>query len=469
MEYGNYKYNTRVFQILDIKFNKTWNQYSVYLVNNQYDTHFDFVFTLWNTLNTIKEWKETKKKVMMVCLYIPEKNIHFYIQSNMAITENTTVYDYNNKVKNAFQAFWESNSIHDPNDYRYIIVEFMPIEQNNKSYSKLRSSSPNLPNIKNIDRKFYSTSTKSSLTTSNGNGNGTIESKLKNQNKWLIKPIKNKMNKDVNSILCALDIETIKLNNDTQIPIAISFAYLTKSGEFKSFITLIDHKLLISNEKEAVLNMWSNFYKRLKGLNLSSKLIIYSHNLGAFDGYFITQSLFNYEKDFNNIQILIDNANNFITINYKYSTQPYLNLCEEELAEKGFFNENANLLKDNFHWVFLDSCRVFPISLNELTKIFDVEGKKGKYNLDWNNIKVFENPIELNNFIQYSIQDSVSLLKAINKARNYYFDEYKVDLIKAVSTSSLSLLIYRTKFQKIDIPILKRNLDTKIRISRNIH
>lgn len=98
-------------------------------------------------------------------------------------------------------------------------------------------------------------------------------------------------------------------------------------------------------------------------------------------------------------------------------------------------------------------------------KFLVVEGKKGKYNLDWNNIKVFENPIELNNFIQYSIQDSVSLLKAINKARNYYFDEYRVDLIKAVSTSSLSLLIYRTKFQKIEIPILKRNLDTKIRSS----
>lgn len=71
----------------------------------------------------------------------------------------------------------------------------------------------------------------------------------------------------------------------------------------------------------------------------------------------------------------------------------------------------------------------------------------------------------LNEFIEYSKQDSLALLKALLTAREIYHKEYEVDITKVVSASSLSLLIFRTKFLQVPIPILKRELDTKIRSS----
>lgn len=111
--------------------------------------------------------------------------------------------------------------------------------------------------------------------------------------------------------------------------------------------------------------MWQNFYDKLKGLNLGKKLIIFTHNLGSFDGYFMlrSHSLFNYTNNPKEISPLIDNKNKFITIGYKYSIKNYLS--EEQLADKGIYDEKFKNKKDYFNWTFLDSYRLFPISLNE--------------------------------------------------------------------------------------------------------
>lgn len=141
-------------------------------------------------------------------------------------------------------------------------------------------------------------------------------------------------------------------------------------------------------------------------------------------------------------------------------------MSEEELIDLGFTDlENAQFKKKFYKWIFLDSCRLFPVSLNEFCKIFGVEGKKGSYNSNWNNITLFDDEVELSKFIEYSLQDSISLLNAIIKARNVYLEIYQVDITRVVSTPSLSLLIYRKKFQPVNIPILKRKLDNQIRDS----
>ena len=57
------------------------------------------------------------------------------------------------------------------------------------------------------------------------------------------------------------------------------------------------------------------------------------------------------------------------------------------------------------------------------------------------------------------------MLTTIINARLTYSNHYNIDITKAVSAPSLSLMIYRYKFQKLDIPILKRNLDSIIRES----
>ena len=75
--------------------------------------------------------------------------------------------------------------------------------------------------------------------------------------------------------------------------------------------------------------------------------------------------------------------------------------------------------------------------------MYNVKGKLSKYNKDWNNVKLFEDQVELNNFLEYSKQDSISLLQALLSAQKLYLNDYELDITKAVSTPSLSLLIFR--------------------------
>jgi alpha-ketoglutarate-dependent taurine dioxygenase len=68
------------------------------------------------------------------------------------------------------------------------------------------------------------------------------------------------------------------------------------------------------------------------------------------------------------------------------------------------------------------------VSLQELCNLFKVEGKLHIYNPEFNKISLFENNELLKNFIEYSKQDSISLLKALIKAQDIYLSEYSVDI-----------------------------------------
>nr|YP_010852411.1 DNA polymerase [Lactarius subindigo]WGL35963.1 DNA polymerase [Lactarius subindigo] len=116
-------------------------------------------------------------------------------------------------------------------------------------------------------------------------------------------------------------------------------------------------------------------------------------------------------------------------------------------------------------FIFKDSLRIFPISLQELCNIFEVEGKLFPYNPQFNKISLFENEDLLNQFILYSKQDSISLLKGLTKAQDIYINEHQVDIATIWSTSTLSFKIFRPKFLDINIPTLTKNLDSIIRLA----
>jgi hypothetical protein len=435
------------FKVISVKHNKHFNYYDVTMINKNDVKNFKFINIVWNTLNTLDVWKKYKVKVIMVAFLNPETEQVFYIHKNVAITHNTTVYEYFNSIKNMLWTFWESGSIKNNNDYKYTIVKIFP-------EPKFKNKSVKTVKISNIGKRSYSTA--ASI--------GKVISYLEEPkyNPWQIKPVKRNVI-DYSSILCTLDVETIKLQDNIQIPILITFSYM-KDNKVNCFIIKIDPNLLLIDKDKAIFNMWKNFYNKLKGLELGNNLKIYSHNLGAFDGYFILPSLLKYVDNANEVDSIIDDKNKFISIKYKYSTQPYLDMVEEDMAKEGLY-ENDRFKKDHYTWTFLDSYRLFPVSLNELCKIFGVEGKLGDYNSNWNNISLFNNIDLLNQFIEYAKQDSISLLNALINARKIYLTKYNVDILKAVSTPSLSLLIYRHKFQKMSIPIFKRKLDNVIRDS----
>ena len=92
-----------------------------------------------------------------------------------------------------------------------------------------------------------------------------------------------------------------------------------------------------------------------------------------------------------------------------------------------------------------------------------MEGKISKYNPEFNNLQLFNKSELLKEFINYLIQDSVSLYKALEIAQQIYIYDYNVDITTIYSTSTLSLKIYRANYQKLYIPTLKNSVDNFIR------
>jgi len=162
------------------------------------------------------------------------------------------------------------------------------------------------------------------------------------------------------------------------------------------------------------------------------------HNLGKFDGSFLIKGLM-YAVDYNLVNTLIDNQHKFITISAPLK---------------------------NVKIVLRDSMRIFPVSLQELCEVFKVKGKFSKYNPEFNKLSILKpgNPLH-KQFIEYAIQDSVSLLNTMSKAQTIYFKKHHVDICSIVSTASLSLKIFRTKYLDFNIPVLNNHLDKFIRYS----
>jgi hypothetical protein len=75
-----------------------------------------------------------------------------------------------------------------------------------------------------------------------------------------------------------------------------------------------------------------------------------------------------------------------------------------------------------------------------LCNIFEVKGKISNYIPEFNNLSLFNNSELLSKFIDYSIQDSISLYSALKKAQEIYLLEHNVDITTIYSTSTLFLL-----------------------------
>lgn len=246
-----------------------------------------------------------------------------------------------------------------------------------------------------------------------------------------------KFPKNINKLLIAtIDLETIEFNNN-QIPISISFSYIL-NGKLITIFELINYNMLLENPEQAVKLFWLNFMNKVNDLNLH-KIVIFSHNLGSFDGYFIFKGLLELPGvNIDKVSSIIDELHKFISIN--------INWKETSI-------------------IFKDSLRVFPVSLKELCKTFEVEGKLFPYNPKFNSISLFSDYNLLEQFIEYSKQDSICLLKALTKAQNIYIKEHTVDISSIWSTSTLSFKIFRLNFLILNIPTLTNKLDSILRLA----
>ena len=162
-----------------------------------------------------------------------------------------------------------------------------------------------------------------------------------------------------------VDIETINLNG-RQIPVLISNYDATNLGNLFE----INRNYLKNRDSEGGVK--SLFNKYFKFLVKSKVKLIFAHNLGGFDGYFIIKYLYHYTKDPKLVDLMLDKNNKFIKIT-----------LSESYKSKGKINRREL-------FTFKDSMRLLGgVSLNTLCKIYGVTQKLCEYKPIWNTLSLF--------------------------------------------------------------------------------
>ena len=391
----------KTLNLLSVEY-KSSGRYLIYTLQNPFLlTGKDLLFSLYRTLEDNEQFKEFGSKKIVITSAVRGSQ-KWSVHHNVLITKTTTFQDYYAQVQETFETH-----VHGYNLEEIIVLYRVKVW--------------NLDHAKNAQITVHKNKFKKDLT----NKPGTRGYKT------LITPLKPSKNILIPKSITTMDIETITHNN-YQVPIAISTAY----NKNRRQIFIIDKDLLLKDVDEAVIDLFKTY---LDYMVLNSKYFEngFAHNLGSFDGYFLYKNISRLVAP-ENVDTIIDAHNKFIMIKVVYK-------------EKAF--------------TWRDSYRIFPVSLEDLAKNFNVQGKISKYDERYNSLTLFDNENLFNGFIEYSLQDSVALLNALNEAQFIYIHKYQVDIATIVRTSSLSLKIFRKMFQNEIIPVLTPTVDKNIRKS----
>lgn len=410
--------NKQGVRVNSITYNDKGRFLIFHLDNNGLESHKSVLRAIYNALMSNEEFKKFgSKKVIIVAGIIEGQEFSYH--HNVLISNTTTFQQYYNLVKDYIISHYDDTYGID------VIPQF-----------KVRVW--NMDELSNKNIKI----TKSAISSKSNKGFQTkVSMGPINQTRLYssyIKPIKPHNIDPTISSFATMDIETIDFKG-TQIPIAISLAYYD-SNKVKTKLFLIKPSLFKSNHEKAIDLLWKEYFDFISE---NSYLFnnIFVHNLGSFDGLFLYKALSNYSNKPEMVSTIIDDSNKFIQISLN------LSLKNKKLS--------------NINWK--DSYRLFSVSLNDLCSVFKVDGKTSKYDPRFNNLDLFDNPELLKEFKAYSLQDALALYQALEKAQEIYLRDFSVDIVKSLSSSSLSLKIFRTLFLKTDIPILKGTEDSFIR------
>jgi DNA polymerase type B, organellar and viral len=371
---------------------------------NLYNTNKNiFVFVKILTI----EFGKTKSVIVSAVMYkdmnfISNSGSEFNFHHNVLIDSTSTFNQYYNEIADSVNNKLEYGYGYDVIEYYKVKVWNLDLMEN----AKIKIH--NKGKIELLGHRSYST--------------GYVK-----KSNLAITPIK--VDKETNNF-ATMDIETMNVNG-TQIPVAISTCNGFKKSSSKLFV--IDHVLLKSDPTLAVNNLWKEYFDYI--IN-KGDVLIFAHNLGNFDGYYLYRGLLNHFDPII-VQCLIDDNKTFISIT--------LNI-------------------NNMKIVWKDSIRIFPMSLDKLCKLFNIEGKLTKYDPRFNELSLFNNSRVWGVFKNYALQDAIVLFKALFLAQNYYYSDFKVDITTIFSSPTLSLKIFRYKILSLSIPILTKDVDEFVRL-----
>lgn len=418
--------NQKDTQLLELSYNQSGSFYNFVYSNNYLLENYEIMKIIFHELQNNETFKNFGEyKIIITSAIINGKETAFH--HNVLIKNETTFEEYWRKIENYISETYEEGynltvipsfkvRVFNVDDYRNKKIKITKSTLNRKETNKIKNRHTSMKGARGLH-------TSALLNTKKAN---TLD---------LIKPLnfddKNTLIGDFHT----LDIETMGDSKNIQFPVAISICGRDFSKLF--IIKLIDN---LTNKDELLKstsdNLWLEFFNYID--NLENKTTFFVHNLGSFDGLFLYKAISLHFKP-HQVKTIIDHHNKFITITLKL--------------------KNGNTI------TWLDSYRIFPVSLKDLCKTFKVEGKTQEYNQKFNSLDLFNNESLLEEFKEYSLQDSIALYQALEKAQQIYVENYGVDICTIFSTSSLSLKIFRLKFLKEDIPVIRGNTDSFIRKS----
>jgi hypothetical protein len=313
-KYINYMQNDLKLKILAIDYNKSGRFLSFHLNNEYLFDSTEALQAIFNTLMSNEKFLDFgSKKVIITTALI--NGTEFSFHHNVLITNHTSFIEFYYKVKDIIQ----ENHV---DGYPVNIIPTFHVRVWNMDNPDNINIKTNTYNIKNNQKRNYHT-------------------KAKKIN--YITPLK-KNKDDLNrqlKYLSSMDIETMNYNGK-QIPISISTAYAVN----KSKLFIINKDVLLIDSEKAINDLWKEYLDFIIN-NHEYFENIFVHNLGSFDGYFLYPGLSKILLP-NEINCIFDNQNKFIQIK---------------------INKNNTII------TWKDSYRVFPVSLDNLCKVFKVSRK----------------------------------------------------------------------------------------------
>jgi DNA polymerase type B, organellar and viral len=407
--------------LINTSYDKKGRYFTFTLTNNYLLDNKQILRAMFDFMMSNPKFTEFGNNKIIIVKAIINQNLSYSLHHNILLNNKTTFNEYYGKVKDHINNHYSNLAYQTDTIPQFEILVWNVDDLRNK-HIQITKSTLSPYKLKEINKNYGLLKSKQSLIS-------RLNTRSYHSNS--IKPIKATTPVLPNDF-AAMDIETVVFNNK-QVPIAIS---IVSEDDRQLFILRKPDTLDIVSVNKAVEELWTDFFAYIITNNHLFKAI-FLHNLGSFDGYFIYKTLSTFFEP-NQISTIIDHHNKFIKITLKL---------------------------DSREVVFLDSLRIFPVSLEDLCKNFNVKGKVSKYNQDFIHFDLFDNEYLFNLFKQYSLQDSVALFDPLMEAQKLYISLYNVDITTILSTSTLSLKIFRQNFLKTEIPILKGTEDSFIRRS----
>jgi hypothetical protein len=169
-------------------------------------------------------YKQVGKKIVITSIFSDEKE--YFIHKNIVINNETSINQYLEKIQSSIKKLYESG--YEFSTFPIIRIKLFILDNNRKNGIENTSVSPF-----HIQRRSFHNSSINLKT-------NILDSINPLKQPSIFKEFKSKS-------ICAMDIETIDLNNQ-QYPIAISFSYYDINNKLQTIFKIINYKLLLSDK-----------------------------------------------------------------------------------------------------------------------------------------------------------------------------------------------------------------------------